>query len=86
MSPNERSHGESFIDLVVHRFGPNGLYFLDEPEAALSIRGQFRLPTFGAGRRCRSRLSAAGQNVVPRTGEDAVSGTRFATAFTRVRP
>ncbi len=39
VSPHERSHGESFLDLVVHRFGPHGLYLLDEPEAALSIRG-----------------------------------------------
>jgi predicted ATPase len=39
VSPHERSHGESFIDLVSHRFGPEGLYFLDEPEAALSVRG-----------------------------------------------
>ncbi|MCW2527771.1 MAG: hypothetical protein JWM76_2631 [Pseudonocardiales bacterium] len=39
MSPHERSHGESFLDLVTHRFGPNGLYLLDEPEAALSMRG-----------------------------------------------
>jgi predicted ATPase len=38
-SLHERSHGESFLDLVVHRFGPNGLYLLDEPEAALSARG-----------------------------------------------
>ncbi|MGH3631873.1 MAG: AAA family ATPase [Sciscionella sp.] len=38
-SLHERSHGESFLDLVVHRFGPNGLYLLDEPEAALSVRG-----------------------------------------------
>jgi predicted ATPase len=38
-SPHERSHGESFLDLVVHRFGPTGLYLLDEPEAALSVRG-----------------------------------------------
>ncbi len=38
-SPHERSHGESFIDLVNHRFGPEGLYLLDEPEAALSVRG-----------------------------------------------
>jgi predicted ATPase len=35
----ERSHGESFLDLAIHRFGPNGLYLLDEPEAALSPRG-----------------------------------------------
>ena len=38
-SPHDRSHGESFLDLALHRFGPNGLYLLDEPEAALSVRG-----------------------------------------------
>ncbi|MGH3500471.1 MAG: AAA family ATPase [Nocardioidaceae bacterium] len=38
-SPHERSHGESFLDLVVHRFRPQGLYLLDEPEAALSVQG-----------------------------------------------
>jgi predicted ATPase len=35
-SLHERSHGESFLDLAIHRFGPHGLYLLDEPEAALS--------------------------------------------------
>jgi len=40
---HERSHGESFIALVQHRFGPNGLYVLDEPEAALSLRGNLAL-------------------------------------------
>ncbi|WP_215544895.1 AAA family ATPase [Amycolatopsis sp. CA-230715] len=39
VSPHERSHGQSFLDLVTHRFGPGGLYLLDEPEAALSPRG-----------------------------------------------
>jgi predicted ATPase len=38
-SLHERSHGESFLDLATHRFGPNGLYVLDEPEAALSVHG-----------------------------------------------
>jgi predicted ATPase len=38
-SPHERSHGESILDLAVHRFGPNGLYLLDEPESALSVPG-----------------------------------------------
>jgi predicted ATPase len=42
-SPHERSHGESFIDLAIHRFGPGGLYLLDEPEAALSVHGQLQL-------------------------------------------
>ena len=35
-SLHEQSHGESFIALALHRFGPQGLYVLDEPEAALS--------------------------------------------------
>ena len=39
VSPHERSHGESFLDLVMHRFGPKSLYVLDEPEAALSVTG-----------------------------------------------
>lgn len=30
------SHGEAFIRIVTERFGPNGLYLLDEPESALS--------------------------------------------------
>ena len=38
-SLHARSHGESFLDLAIHRFGPKGLYLLDEPEAALSPRG-----------------------------------------------
>lgn len=39
VSPHARSHGESFIDLITHRFGRDGFYVLDEPEAALSVRG-----------------------------------------------
>jgi predicted ATPase len=35
-SLHEQSHGESFFALFRHRFGGCGLYFLDEPEAALS--------------------------------------------------
>ena len=42
-SLHERSHGESFIDLVVNRFGPQSLFLLDEPEAALSVHGQLQL-------------------------------------------
>jgi predicted ATPase len=38
-SLHERSHGESFLDLIEKRFHPHGLYLLDEPEAALSPRG-----------------------------------------------
>ena len=36
ISLHEQSHGESFMALVRNRFGGNGLYILDEPEAALS--------------------------------------------------
>lgn len=42
-SLHEQSHGESFLALIQHRFGPNGLYFLDEPEAALSPARQLAL-------------------------------------------
>ncbi|MEK8130963.1 AAA family ATPase [Paenibacillus filicis] len=35
-SLHAQSHGESFFAAFVHRFGGNGLYILDEPEAALS--------------------------------------------------
>jgi predicted ATPase len=35
-SLHEQSHGESFLALLLNRFGGNGLYILDEPEAALS--------------------------------------------------
>lgn len=37
------SHGESFLATVENRFGGNGLYILDEPEAALSPNGIMRL-------------------------------------------
>ena len=36
VSLHKQSHGESFMALVKNRFGGNGLYILDEPEAALS--------------------------------------------------
>lgn len=37
------SHGESFLALIQNRFGGNGLYILDEPEAALSPTRQLAL-------------------------------------------
>ena len=40
---HECSHGESFINLVKNRFTENGLYILDEPEAALSPSRQLTL-------------------------------------------
>ena len=41
-SLHEQSHGESFFALFQNRFGPNGLYLLDEPEAALSPQRQLQ--------------------------------------------
>ena len=42
-SLHKQSHGESFMALVEHRFGGDGLYILDEPEAALSPMRLMRL-------------------------------------------
>ncbi|MCE3202956.1 AAA family ATPase [Paenibacillus sonchi] len=42
-SLHEQSHGESFFAAFVHRFGGQGLYILDEPEAALSPLRQMSL-------------------------------------------
>jgi predicted ATPase len=36
---HEMSHGESFLALANERFYPDGLFLLDEPEAALSPTG-----------------------------------------------
>ena len=43
VSLHKQSHGESFMALVENRFYGNGLYILDEPEAALSPMRQMRL-------------------------------------------
>lgn len=37
------SHGEAFLQLFTNRFTENGLYILDEPEAALSVNRQLTL-------------------------------------------
>ncbi|GGE08548.1 ATPase AAA [Polymorphobacter glacialis] len=42
-SLHEQSHGESFMALMLNRFGPQGLYILDEPEAALSPQRQLAM-------------------------------------------
>ncbi|MBX9899755.1 MAG: AAA family ATPase [Burkholderiaceae bacterium] len=40
VSLHEQSHGESFMALMTERFKGNGLFILDEPEAALSPQRQ----------------------------------------------
>jgi predicted ATPase len=42
-SLHKQSHGESFFALLENRFGGNGLYILDEPEAALSPSRQMSM-------------------------------------------
>ncbi|MBR6509895.1 MAG: AAA family ATPase [Clostridia bacterium] len=42
-SLHECSHGESFLKLLSNRLFGNGLYILDEPEAALSIHRLFSM-------------------------------------------
>jgi predicted ATPase len=38
-----RSHGESFLAVLRHRFTDRGVYFLDEPESALSFQSGLAL-------------------------------------------
>lgn len=42
-SLHEQSHGESFLALIQNRFSAQGIYILDEPEAALSPQRQLTL-------------------------------------------
>lgn len=42
-SLHAQSHGESFISLITNRFGGDSFFVLDEPEAALSLRGVLAL-------------------------------------------
>lgn len=42
-SLHSQSHGESFLALMLHRFGGQGVYLLDEPEAALSPSSLFAM-------------------------------------------
>jgi predicted ATPase len=43
LSLHEQSHGESFFSVIMNRFRGQGLYILDEPEAALSPARQLAL-------------------------------------------
>jgi predicted ATPase len=40
---SERSHGESFLEVLRQRFTDRGVYFLDEPESALSFQSSLAL-------------------------------------------
>lgn len=43
ISLHDQSHGESFLSLIENRFIGQGIYILDEPEAALSPQRQLEL-------------------------------------------
>lgn len=43
VSLHKQSHGEAFFSLMLNRFSGNGLYILDEPEAALSPTRQMAI-------------------------------------------
>lgn len=43
MSLHDQSHGESFLSIFMNRFRGNGMYILDEPEAALSPSRQMAM-------------------------------------------
>lgn len=45
-SLHKQSHGESFMALMEHRLGGDGLYIFDEPEAALSPQRQLSLLSY----------------------------------------
>ncbi|MDB4955445.1 MAG: transporter, ATP-binding protein [Myxococcales bacterium] len=59
VSPHEQSHGESFLALANHRFGANGFFILDEPEAALSPQRQLSMLDI-----IHDRVSAGSQFII----------------------
>lgn len=74
-SAHERSHGESFLDLMSHRFGPGGLYLLDEPEGALSPSGAM------SALRILHELVAAGCQLVVATHSPILPALPGATIY-----
>lgn len=64
---HERSHGESFLDVLAARFDAPGLYVLDEPESALSFSACLAL----VGR--LHELAAAGSQVIVATHSPVVA-------------
>jgi predicted ATPase len=56
---HEQSHGESFFALFQNRFAGNGLYLLDEPEAALSPMRQMSFLTM-----LHEKVQAGGQFII----------------------
>jgi predicted ATPase len=74
-SLHEQSHGESFIALIKNRFGSNSFFVLDEPEAALSVRGVLALM------RRMHDLAAEGSQFVISTHSPILLGYPGATIY-----
>jgi predicted ATPase len=74
-SLHEQSHGESFLALITNRFGPDSFFVLDEPEAALSLRGQLALM------RRMHDLAAQGSQFVISTHSPVLLGYPGATIY-----
>jgi predicted ATPase len=70
---NARSHGESFLEVLRQRFTDVGVYFLDEPEAALSFRSSLGLVAL------LDTLRAEGSQVVVATHSPVVASLPGAT-------
>jgi predicted ATPase len=68
-----RSHGEAVLAVLRHRFTEPGVYFLDEPEAALSFTSQLALVAVLA------ELAAAGCQVIAATHSPLVTALPGAT-------
>lgn len=75
VSLHRRSHGESFLALVNNRFGDNGFYILDEPEAALSVTGQLALL------RAIAELVAHGSQFIIATHSPILTGYPHASIY-----
>jgi predicted ATPase len=75
VSLHERSHGESFLALANNRFAPEGLYLLDEPEAALSVTGNLALL------RQMDALASEGAQFVVATHSPVLMGLPGATIY-----
>src|SRR5262249_15531957 len=83
VSLHERSHGESFLALANHRFSADGLYLLDEPEAALSPQGLLALM-----RRMADSAPSARDSSSPRTRRSSwpIRARRSTSARRRASP
>jgi len=57
--PDAKSHGEAFLNLFAQRLSPQGLFLLDEPEAALSPQSQLAFLTM-----IRDALTTGSQFVI----------------------